>query len=93
MINAREFVDQIADQLRAKGRQVEITETEEAFGTFVWMSAIAPKWYDYTISLSAAKGRAPGSRWKLGRLTVRGAGKERYTQERSRIRSAIDIYA
>ena len=36
MTNARQFLDEIAGILRAAGRTVEIEETQESFGTFVW---------------------------------------------------------
>lgn len=92
--DARQFLDQIADILRAKGRDVEITETEESFGTFVYLSAIAPHWYDRSISLSARKSSRTG-RWALGKLSVGPSmNTKRFTRiTRSAIRAAVEIYA
>lgn len=96
MTTAREFFDQMADTLRAKGREVQITETEESFGTFVWLYAPAPHWYQRSLSLSVVQRKG---RWNLGQLTVgssvsggrNGRGFKRTT--RSDIRIAIDVYA
>lgn len=93
MTNAREFLDQIADTLRAKGREVEVSDTTNDYGTFVWLSTIAPHWYDSTISLSAYRNARTG-RWRLGELKVRpGTGKEFARTTRTDIRIAADVYA
>lgn len=92
-MNARQFLDQIADTLRTKGRVVEVTVTEESFGTFVWLYAPAPNWYDRSISLSARKSRG---RWALGELMVGpgvGEAKSFKRTTRTRIRIAADVYA
>jgi hypothetical protein len=93
MISAREFLEEVAEILRSKGREVEITETEESFGTFVWLYAPAPKWYERSMSLSAARSGRTG-RWRLGPLSVGSTcvspGFERNT--RSKIKTAADVY-
>lgn len=94
MINARAFLDEIADMLRAKGRTVEVTVTEENFGTFVWLYAPPQHWYERSINLSAAKSNRPGSRWALGKLQI---GSSAYSKKitattRSDIRIAADVY-
>jgi hypothetical protein len=92
--NARQFLDEIADVLRASGRPVEITETEESFGTFVWLSSVAPRWYDRSISLSARKSNRTG-RWALGELKVGSTvSTKAFTRtSRSSIRIAAEVYA
>lgn len=91
---ARQFLDEIAAGLRAKGREVTVTETQESFGTFVWLSAPAPRWFDYSITLSAAKSNRPGSRWRLGRMMVRGGlSKEKYATTRRSVKICADVYS
>jgi hypothetical protein len=92
MKDARQFLDEIADQLRAKGRTVKITETEENFGTFVWLSSLAPHWYDNTISLNAAKFTRTG-RWSLGEMKVHLSDRTLTRTRRSDIRIAADVFA
>lgn len=98
MQNAREFLNEIAAALRAKGRIVEITETEESFGTFVWLSSPPQAWYERSISLSARKSNTSG-RWALGPLNVGSsgsgtkAGKSFKEELRWKIAIAVDVYA
>lgn len=94
MTNAREFIDQIAAILRAQGRPVEITETEESFGTFVFLSAIAPHWYDRSINLSAAKSNRT-NRWRLGDMRVgpSSVSKGFDVKTRSRMKISAEVYA
>ena len=94
MTNAREFADEIADIIRSKGREVTVTETEEEWGRFVWLSALAPKWYDRTINLSARYDNRT-KRWALGKLTVRliSSDKPVVRSTRTDIRIAADVYA
>lgn len=89
--NAREFLDQIAAILRAKGRKVEISETKESYGTFVWLSAIAPAWYEHTLTLSASYSTTT-KRWTLGELTI-DHGKIGVRKTRSDIRISAEVYA
>lgn len=100
---AREFLDQIADALRAKGREVEVTEETTPSGSdFVWLYSPAPRGtgtlldlHTRTISLSAARTNAKGSRWALGELRVGSTpwGKEFTAKTRSDIRISVDVYA
>jgi hypothetical protein len=93
--NARQFLDEIAKTLRDKGRPVVITETEENFGTFVWLSSISSHWYDRPMSLSAVKSSRTG-RWSLGRFRVGssvGGAKEFTRTGRTEIRIAAEVYA
>jgi hypothetical protein len=93
MINAREFLDQMADTLRSKGREVEVTEQDAGFGKFVWLSARAPHWFDATLSLSAAYSNRTG-RWSLGSLQVRTGSGQKFTRyTRTAIRIAVDTWA
>lgn len=96
--NAREFLEEIAEDLRAKGRKVEIIETEEPFGTFVWLSAPPQNWYNRWISLSAAH-KTRTNRWSLGKLnvgaSVGGSGKasKSFTKStRTQIKISADVY-
>ena len=94
MTNARQFLDEIAAILREAGREVEITETEESFCTFVWMSAIGPRWYDRSINLSAVKDVKTG-RWRLGKMQIGPGAGSRFTMvrtKRSDIRIAAEVY-
>lgn len=99
MTDAKQFFDQMADLLRSKGRTVEITETTESFGTFVWLYSPAPHWYERTISLSVSKNARPGSRWRLGALSVGSsgtgtkAGRAFKRELRNDIRIAVGVYA
>lgn len=86
--NARVFVDEIAAVLRSHGRDVTVSETSERFGRFVWMSAIAPNWYDKTITLSAGFNDRTG-RWTLGPMLIDGTKRT----GRTAIRISADVYA
>ena len=94
MINARQFLDQIAETLRSQGRPVTVEETQEDWGTFVWLSAPAPAWYQRSMNLSAAKPNR-SNRWRLGELRVgpslNNKGFNRKT--RSQIRIAAEVFA
>jgi hypothetical protein len=92
MTDARQFLTEIATILRSKGREVTVTESEENFGTFVWLSSTAPHWYDNSISLSAAKSTRTG-RWSLGEMKIHLSGKTLTRTTRSEIRIAADVFA
>jgi hypothetical protein len=87
--NARQFLDEIAELLRAKGREVTVEEQQTDYGTFVWLSALAPHWYDHSLSLSAAY-ITRTKRWRLGELTV---DHKDARKTRSHIRIAAEVYA
>lgn len=92
---AREFIEEIAETLRTKGRTVEITETQESFGIFVWLYSPAPHWYDRTISLNARHSNRTG-RWALGKLSVGSSvsGTKQFERTtRTAIRIAAEVYA
>jgi hypothetical protein len=91
--NAREFLDEVAEMLRAKGRRVEITETQESFGTYVFMAVPADHWYESTMYVNAALSSRTG-RWSLSPMTVRTSmGKTFKRDTRSAIRIAADVWA
>ena len=92
--NARQFLNEIADTLRASGRTVTIEETTESFGTFAWLYAPAPNWYDRSISLSARFSDNTG-RWAIGELKVGPTSVSGGFIEttRHRIRTAVSVYA
>lgn len=94
MTNAHQFLNEIADDLRAAGRTPEITVTEESFGTFVWMYAPAPNWYDRTIALSA-RFSTRTNRWALGEMILGGTitSPQMVVKGRRSIRSAVHVYA
>ena len=68
-MNAREFLDSMADVLRAHGHEVEVSATEEKFGTHVWMKSQGQRWDSPRLTLSAAHMNRTG-RWELGELRV-----------------------
>jgi hypothetical protein len=90
--NAREFIDEIADVLRSKGRTVTIDESPLSFGTFVYMTSIAPNWYDRTISVSASFSTRT-KRWTLGEMTIRGGSIDLTRTKRADMKTAADVYA
>lgn len=68
-VNARQFLDEVAEILRAAGRTVEIEESAESFGTFAWLYSPAPRWYCRSISLSARYSNDT-KRWALGDMNI-----------------------
>lgn len=92
MTTARQFLDEIAATLRAKGRVVEITESQESFGEFVYLYAPATAWYDRAISFNVARYASTG-RWNMGTLTVHTSGKPVTAQTRRAMRIAAEVYA
>ena len=90
---AIQFLNEIADVIRAKGRAVEITETEESFGTFVWMYVPATHWYDRAMTFSAVKSNRTG-KWSMGVLVVTNTdGKAIKADTRNSIRRVASVYA
>lgn len=90
--NAREFVDEIADVLRAQGREVTVEATDHEWGTFVWLSSIGPTWIDANVSLSAAYTNRT-KRWRLGEIIVRRPlGADVIKKTRTDIKIAADVY-
>lgn len=93
MSSAREFLDEVAQILRNKGREVQITETEETYGKFTYLSSVAPNWYDSSISLAVRYSNST-KRWAIVAMDVRlSSGKTISHDIRTNIRIAAEVYA
>lgn len=93
MTTARQFLDEIAATIRAKGRVVNITESQESFGDFVHLYAPATAWYDRAISFNVARYTSTG-RWNMGTLTVHTtSGKPVVARTRREMRLTAQVYA
>jgi hypothetical protein len=90
--NAREFLNEIADMLRAQGREVTIEESTHGFGTMAWLQAVAPNWYDATINVSAVYSTRT-NRWSLGDMKIRRSSDTITATTRSRMKTAVSVYA
>ncbi len=93
MTNALEFVEQIADRLRAKGRDnVKLEVTDESFGKMAWLTTIGTQGRA-TMNLSAFYSDRT-KRWSLGELKVRPHyTKEKIRRTRTEIRIAAEVWA
>jgi hypothetical protein len=91
-MNARQFVDEIVEVLKAKGREVTVEETDESFGKMVWVSATSPNWWMSPIHLSAFCSDST-KRWRLGEIKVRTiSGKTVVAKTRYKVRIIADVY-
>ena len=89
---ARQFLDEVADIIRAKGRVVTIEESPLTFGTFAWLNVEKTHWYDTGMNLSAAYNDRT-KRWSLGTMNVYPTTGTFTRKTRSAIKIAAGVYA
>lgn len=84
MSDARQFLDEIAEVIRAAGREVTIEETAESFGTFAWLSTRSTEGYHALITVGARYSNDT-KRWALGEMHIWPStlGKKTYKSRRS----------
>jgi len=93
MSDARQFLDEVAEIIRAAGREVTIEESNESFGRFAYLSTKSFKFGHSIITLSARHSNDT-KRWALGEMTIWPAtlGK-RVVKTKSRMKIAAETWA
>jgi hypothetical protein len=69
MIDARQFLDRIAEIIRAAGREVTIEETADDFGTFAWLSTRNTERHHALIYVGARYSNRT-KRWALTQMEI-----------------------
>lgn len=93
MTDARQFLDEIAEIIRAAGREVTIEETAENFGTFAWLSTRSTEGYHSLITLGARYSNDT-KRWALGEMHIWPATLSRQVvKSRRRMRTSAETWA
>lgn len=86
--NPRDFALAAAAYMRFHGREVEVREEVNEYGTLaIYVFSPAPRWYDAAVTVHAVK---PGQRWRF--LGASAIGKRADAKSISRARGLVSTY-